>query len=141
MTLAVAPALQQMLAGEHAAVYAYGVLGGRLTPGTTPQARAADAYVEHRARRDDVVAMLRALGADPVAAEPGYALPTEADTAAQAAAVARQVEDRCSVLYAQAVAAATGRTRAYAVGALVDAATRALSWGADPVALPGVQRR
>lgn len=133
-------ALQRMLAGEHAAVYAYGVLGGRLAAGTELQSQAADAYVEHRARRDDVVAMLRTAGAEPVAAEPAYELPTEVGTPGQAAAVARQIEDRCSVHYAEAVATSTSQTRAYAIGALIDAATRGLGWGAEPVALPGVAR-
>ena len=141
MTVAATQALQEMLAGEHAAVYAYGVLGGRLAPGTREQTQATQAYVEHRTRRDDVTALLVELDAEPVAAEVTYALPNAVDDAAQAAAVARRVEDRCSVLYAQVVAATTGRTRAYAVAALVDAATRALSWGAEPVALPGVRRR
>lgn len=134
-------ALQRMLAGEHAAVYAYGVLGGRLTAGKPLQAAASDAYVAHRTRRDDLVALLRSQGVDPVVARAGYALPTPVDTPAQARHVARQVEDRCSVLYAEVVATNTGRIRAYAVDALIDAATRGLAWGADPVALPGVQRR
>jgi len=133
--------LQQMLAGEHAAVYAYGVLGGRLAQGTPLQVQAGEAYIEHRARRDALVAMLRAAGAEPVPAEVAYALPAPVDVPAQARRVARQVEDRCAVLYASVVAAETGRTRGYAVGALVDAATRGLSWGAEPVALPGVGRR
>lgn len=134
-------ALQRMLAGEHAAVYVYGVLGGRLPPDTALQSAASDAYVEHRTRRDDLVALLRSQGAVPVAAEAGYALPKPVDSPAQARTVARRVEDRCSVLYAEVVATSTGRTRGYSVDALVDAATRGLTWGAEPVSLPGVRRR
>lgn len=134
-------ALQRMLAGEHAAVYGYGVLGGRLTPRTALQAAASEAYVEHRTRRDDLVALLRSQDAEPVAARAGYALPTSVDTPEHARQVARLVEDRCSVLYAEVVATSTGTTRAYAVDALIDAATRGLDWGAAPVALPGVARR
>ena len=141
MTPPATQALQDMLAGEHAAVYAYGVLGGRLAPGTREQAQATQAYLAHRTRRDDVTTLLVEADAEPVAAEVAYTLPNPVDNAAQAATVARRVEDRCSVLYAQVVAATTGRTRAYAVAVLVDAATRALTWGAEPVALPGVQRR
>ncbi len=133
--------LQRMLAGEHAAVYAYGVIGGRLAPGTALQAAAGTAYVVHRARRDDLVGMVRAQGGDPVVAEAGYALPEPVDTPSQARRVARIVEDRCSVLYADVVATSTGPTRAYAVDALIDAATRGLTWGAVPVPLPGVRRR
>ncbi len=134
-------AVQQMLAGEHAAVYAYGVLGGRLAPDTALQVAANDAYLTHRTRRDDLVALLRSQGAAPVAAEAGYALPQPVDTPAQARAVARRVEDRCSVLYAQVVASTTGRIRAYAIDALINAATRGMAWGATSVPLPGLRRR
>jgi len=132
-------ALQAMLAGEHAAVYAYGVLGGRLLTVPAMQLLASDGYLQHRARRDDVVAMVRTAGAEPVAAEVGYGLPGPVNDAVQARALARQVEDRCSVLYADVVAASTGDVRRYAIAALVDAATRALGWGAEATALPGVQ--
>ena len=131
--------VQQVLAGEHAAVYAYGVIGGR-----SPAAEAGlgrRAYVVHRARRDALTTAVRAAGAEPVVAEPGYALPVDVASAAAAQRVGQQVEDRCSVLYAALVAAApgSGRTREQAVTALGDAAVRLLAWGGQPVALPGVQ--
>jgi len=135
----VVAALQAMLAGEHAAVYAYGVLGGRLLTDPAMQLLARDGYMQHRARRDVVVAMVRTAGAKPVPAEVGYGLPGPVNNAVQARALARQVEDRCSVLYADVVAAATESAREYAIAALVDASTRALGWGAEATALPGVQ--
>jgi len=133
-------ALQGMLAGEHAAVYAYAVIGGRLAPQTALQRQAREAYAAHRDRRDALVALLRATGIEPVAAEPAYDLPTGVDNAEQGRQLARIVEDRCSVLYATAVAAASERSRGFAVDALIDAARRGLTWGAEPVALPGVRR-
>ncbi len=132
--------LQAMLAGEHAAVYAYGVLGGRLQTAPAMQLLAREGYLQHRNRRDDVITMVRTAGAEPVAAEVGYGLPVPVDDAVQARTLARHVEDRCSVLYADVVAAATGNMREYAIAALIDAATRALGWGAEATALPGVLR-
>ncbi|MBZ9641095.1 DUF4439 domain-containing protein, partial [Streptomyces sp. PSKA30] len=66
-------ALQAALAAEHAAVYGYGVVGGRIDEGRRTEARAA--YDAHRARRDALVLEVRNLGGEPVAAAGGYALP------------------------------------------------------------------
>lgn len=137
---ALVDALQDALGAEHAAVYAYGTIGGRLDAKSTPQRRAAGGYRTHLARRDQLTAQIAAAGADPVAAEPVYDMPTTVETSAQAAAVALQVEDRCAVFYARVIAAASGKDRTYALGALTDCATRSLSWGAVPSALPGVER-
>ncbi|MGC3005519.1 DUF4439 domain-containing protein, partial [Streptomyces sp. G35A] len=46
-------ALQAALAAEHAAVYGYGVVGGRIGKDRRAEARAA--YDAHRARRDALV--------------------------------------------------------------------------------------
>lgn len=132
-------ATQLVLAGEHAAVYAYGVLGGR-----SPTAEAGLAtrnFVVHRARRDALTTSVREAAGEPVVAEPGYTLPVDVVAAASARRVGQQVEDRCSVLYATLVAAAPAstRTRQQAVTALSDAALRLLAWGGQAAALPGVQ--
>ena len=82
---------------------------------------------------------MRALGDEPVPAEPGYALPAPVTSAADARELARRVEDRCAVLYAAVVAASTDDLRAQAAGWLEDAATRALDWGATATAFPGVR--
>ena len=73
-------ALQTTLAGEHAAVYVYGVLGARTSRSAEPQlfADVADAYATHRARRDQLMTMVRDAGGTPVAAEPAYELPEPA---------------------------------------------------------------
>ena len=56
---------------EHAAVYVYGVLGARVSGSGQPAlvAAAAAAYAVHRGRRDQLTAMVRAAGGEPVAAE------------------------------------------------------------------------
>lgn len=136
-------AAQQVLAGEHAALYAYGVVGGRRRSSPTEASRAERAYVVHRARRDALTVALRAAWATPVAAEPAYELPVAVTSAASARRVSQQVEDRSSVLYALLVATApAGRDgiRAEATTALVDAALRRLDWGGAASALPAVQR-
>ncbi|MGV9632289.1 DUF4439 domain-containing protein, partial [Streptomyces sp. NPDC003487] len=50
-------ALQAALAAEHAAVYGYGVVGGRI--GETRRAEARAAYAAHRARRDALAGEVR----------------------------------------------------------------------------------
>ncbi|MGH3498033.1 MAG: ferritin-like domain-containing protein [Nocardioidaceae bacterium] len=139
-TDATVAALQQTLAGEYAAVYAYGVLGGRLPTGSPLERQAADGYDTHRSRRDAVTALVIAHGQLPRPAAPGYALPLPVDGGSAARTVAAQVEDRCAVLYASLVAVTSGADRAWAIAALTDAATRGLSWGLAPAALPGVGR-
>jgi hypothetical protein len=131
-------ALQDALAGEHAAVYGYGVVGGVVdTTGPLGQ-RSVAGYGAHERRRDRLEARLRELGTEPVPAEPGYALPAAVVTDGDAQRLARRVEDRCAVLYAALVAATTGPQRREAASWLADAATRALAWGAPATALPGV---
>ena len=134
-------AMNETLAGEHAAIYAYGVIGGRLDISSKPVAEATDAIEVHQARRDGLTALVEAGGGTPVAADPGYLLPTDVVNVATARKTAQTVEDRCGVLYATLAATATGEIRAYAVVALIDSATRALEWGAPGSALPGLSGR
>jgi hypothetical protein len=133
-------ALQQTLAGEHAAVYVYGVLGGRVSGSRSPDlaTRLAAGYTTHRGRRDQLTAMVRAAGAEPVAAEVSYELPNAAGTAGQLEAAARVLEQRCAEAYAQAVGSTSREARRWAVTALADAAVRQLGFGARPEAFPGV---
>ncbi|WP_159057426.1 DUF4439 domain-containing protein, partial [Streptomyces scabiei] len=50
-------AVQAALAAEHAAVYGYGVVGGKI--GQARQGEARSAYDAHRARRDRLVRVVR----------------------------------------------------------------------------------
>jgi hypothetical protein len=133
-------ALQETLAGEHAAVYVFGVLGARLSASAQPDllGRVVAAYGVHRQRRDRLTAMVRTMGADPVAAEVSYVLPNEARTAAQLDAAALVTERRCASVYAQAVGSTSRAERRWAVEALTDAAVRQLGFGGRPDAFPGV---
>jgi len=132
-------AAERALAIEHEAVYAYGVVGGVLDPGTAEAGRALDGYEAHRARRDRLEDVIQELGGEPVPADPGYVLPAPVTDASSAARLARRVEDRSAVAYAQLVGSSVGVLREVAVGWLTDAATRGLSWGAAPTAFPGLR--
>jgi hypothetical protein len=133
-------ALQLALAGEHAAVYLYGVIGGRVSVSAQPVLwqRTRDAYNLHRGRRDQLVAMVRTSGADPVAAEVSYELPNTAMTPAQLEAAALEVEERCAAVYADMVGSTSGANRQWALDALEDAAVRLLGFGGEPEAFPGI---
>lgn len=133
-------ALQLALAGEHAAVYLYGVVGGRVSVSTHPALwqRVRDAYHLHRARRDQLVAMVRTTGAEPVAAEVSYRLPNPATNPAQLERVALEVEQRCAAVYADMVGSTAGANRQWALDALEDAAVRLLGFGGEPEPFPGL---
>jgi hypothetical protein len=132
-------ALQSTLAGEHAAVYVYGVLGGRVSASAEPALSAAlrAAHDVHRVRRDQVTAMVRAVGEDPVAAAVGYELPNPADTARRCRSAAAQLEERCAGQYAAMVGSTARANRQWAIDALTDAAVRALTFGVEPSPWPG----
>jgi hypothetical protein len=133
-------ARQACLAAEHAAVYAYGVIGGRIA-GLHVSAdvveRVDESYEFHRDQRDTLDRAIRDLGADPVAAEPAYALPVTPASVGQCQRVARYVENRCSETYAYAVSLASPQTRGGLALDLADTAVRAAAWGARLDPFPG----
>lgn len=132
-------ALQAALAAEHAAVYGYGVVGGRVHEERRAEARAA--YDAHRARRDALVREVRDLGGRPVAAAAGYELPFAVPDPAAAVRFAAELEDRVAGVYSDAVRATGGELRRDAAGALREAAVRAVRWRGGSVAFPGLAER
>ncbi|MFI8190316.1 ferritin-like domain-containing protein [Streptomyces sp. NPDC085946] len=132
-------AVQAALAAEHAAVYGYGVVGGRIDE--AGRARARTAFDAHRARRDALVREVRELGGRPVAAAAGYALPFPVADAAAAVRLAAELEDRVAGVYADLVRASGGGRRAMAAEALREAAVRAARWRGRSVAFPGLAER
>lgn len=133
-------ALQATLAAEHAAVYAYGVVGGRVSTSAEPALAAGvrEAYAVHRARRDLLTSMVLDAGGDPVAAAVSYRMPTPARTAGQQRLAARRLEDRLARVYAQLVGSTSGAPRRWAIDALGDSAVRVLGFGGRPSAFPGL---
>ncbi|WND34785.1 DUF4439 domain-containing protein [Streptomyces sp. BB1-1-1] len=132
-------AVQAALAAEHAAVYGYGVVGGRV--GEERRTEARTAYDAHRARRDALARKVRDLGGKPVAAAAGYALPFEVPDSAAAVRLAAELEERVAGVYSDLVRAAEGERRAAAAGALREAAVRAVRWRGGSVAFPGLAER
>ncbi|MET9295878.1 DUF4439 domain-containing protein [Streptomyces sp. NPDC003077] len=132
-------ALQAALAAEHAAVYGYGVVGGRV--GRDRRAEAHEGYDAHRARRDALHRGVRDLGGTPRAAAAAYALPFAVEDGAAAVRLAAELEDRVAAVYADLVRAARGARRREAAGALREAAVRAVRWRGGGVAFPGLAER
>jgi hypothetical protein len=133
-------ALQETLADEHAAVWLYGVFGGRTSQAETPDLYAAvrQAYDVHRGRRDQLARTVRDLGAEPAAAAVAYELPTPPQSAGEIRSAALGTERRCAAAYASLVARSVGEQRQWAITALVDAAVRQLAFGGVPEAFPGL---
>ncbi|MGW6679518.1 ferritin-like domain-containing protein [[Kitasatospora] papulosa] len=132
-------AAQAALAAEHASVYSYGALGGRLEDGRLRDATAAaDA---HRARRDALVRTVRDLGGTPVVAQAAYALPFAVRDPASAMRLAAVLEERVAGVYSDLVRAAGGPLRQDAAGALREAAVRAARWRGTGVAFPGLTEK
>ncbi|MEU1372712.1 ferritin-like domain-containing protein [Streptomyces triculaminicus] len=136
---AAVPAAQAALAAEHAAVYGYGVVGGRVEEEHTAQAR--EAYDIHRARRDVMSRAVRALGAEPEAAAAAYALPFPVTDGASAVRLAAELESRLAAVYADLIRASTGSLRGEAAAGLREAAVRAARWRGGSVAFPGLAER
>ncbi|MFE4826977.1 ferritin-like domain-containing protein [Streptomyces sp. NPDC056672] len=132
-------AAQAALAAEHAAVYGYGVVGGRV--GGDRRGEADAAYTAHRARRDALTRTVRDLGGKPAVAEPAYALPFAVPDAASAVRLAAELEDRIAGVYSDLVRAAEGPLRREAADALREAAVRAVRWRGTGVAFPGLAER
>lgn len=125
--------LQQTLAAEHAALYAYGVVGGRTSQADDTGLFAAltAAYDAHRARRDGLADTLRARGVEPVAAAATYDV-TSPRSRAEVVAAAGNVERAAAEQYAAQVAAAPAGQRSWAVTLVRDAALRARGFGLPP---------
>ncbi|MFF2850514.1 ferritin-like domain-containing protein [Streptomyces sp. NPDC058001] len=132
-------AVQAALAAEHAAVYGYGVVGGRIREGRSDDARSA--YDAHRARRDELSRAVRDLGGRPEPSAAAYALPFPVPDAAAAARLAADLEERIAGVYADLVRASGGERRRAAADALRDAAVRAVRWRGGSVAFPGLAER
>lgn len=133
-------ALQATLAGEHAALYLYGALGGRTSQTATPALYAAlrQGYDVHRAQRDQLTLVTRDLGAEPVAAAVAYDLPEPLASTGDVQREALALERRCAAAYSSLVAQSVGDQRRWAVTALSSSAVRQLAVGGEAEAFPGI---
>lgn len=131
-------ALDAALAGEHAAIFAYGPIGAHLAGARASDARAAE--TAHRNRRDALVLRLAALNATATPAAAAYALPFPVTDEPSALRLAVQIEESVGAVWRATLAAATGTDRQTALLALVDCAVRATRWrraaGISPMTVP-----
>lgn len=137
-------ALQETLAAEHAALFLFSHLGGEAGgdaegegPAARLAARLADAFDAHRQRRDDLILLVRAEGAEPVAAEPGYDVDDVGSDPVLIAAAALVTERRCGDVYGFLVANTPAGRRDWPVSALIDSAKREADFGGEPRTYPG----
>lgn len=139
-------ALQDDLAGAHAALYLAGVLGARTTADDPLRPRLLALLERHRARRDALTSRLLGLGRRPVGPAAVYRLPSALRAAGSSPdgavlrGVAAQIEQRTVGLALAVVAAAPRESRPDAIDEAVGAAVEAVDWGATPVALPGLRQ-
>jgi hypothetical protein len=143
--------LQDASDAENAAIYAYSVLGSRLTGNSLDLATKADEA--HRDRRDQILELLTAAGATAPPAAVAYRLPVQVTSPASARTLALKVEVTIASVWRQALTDLTSAdagpsglaARTLAVDALGDAADRAARWrrlatpaAAATVAFPGL---
>lgn len=118
--------LRKALSAEHAAVFAYGVLGAR-TSGALRR-RLTQAFDDHRDRRDELRRLITARGGQPAEPQPSYALPSVPSGASAASRLAAHVETGLTASYLELVSAADAALRRYAAVAVQEAATRSASF-------------
>lgn len=129
-------ALTRMLAGEHAAVYAYGVVTARVSDRLRERATAG--WQAHVLRRDALEETLLHAGVTPPAAAAAYGLGTMTPGSTGAVALATRVEAAVTEVAVQAVRLTRAQHRTEAAVAVVDAARRQASWTRGPVTLPAL---
>ena len=132
-------ALQTTLAAEHAAVWVYGLLGGRTSASATPELyrSVSAAYAAHRGRRDQLVRILSERGETPVASDPAYEVSGPVTGPDRVRAVALETEQACAATYSWLVANTVAEERRWAIGALNEAAVRELAFRGTPEMFPG----
>ena len=117
--------LDSIVTAEHAALYAYGVVGGHLDE--HGRRRALACYDDHLASRDRAAALLRQRGAVVPGPSPAYRVVV--DTAAQALVLAAQLEDDLAARWHDVVASTTETAlRTVAVAELQACAVRGARW-------------
>ncbi|WP_308250823.1 ferritin-like domain-containing protein [Nonomuraea rhizosphaerae] len=131
--------LRKALSAEHAAVFAYGLIGARTTGSL--RARVTGAYDAHRARRDQLRSYITGRGGTPSEPEPAYELPLVPSSGADAVRLAVLVESGVTAAYLELVAADDAALRKFAALAMQESAAR--SYGFKPsitTAFPGTSQ-
>ena len=129
-------ALQAALAAENAAIFGYGVAGAHLAGSSL--ATAEQDWTGHNEARDTLTAMIRRLGAEPIATQAFYQLPFRVHDTASATALAAYLEDGVTRAYLGLVAVSDQRLRRFGALAMQAAAQRAAFWRGSTQAFPGL---
>jgi hypothetical protein len=143
-------ALQDALAAEHAAIWAYGVVAAFVSGALGGQLN--EAATAHQTRRDATERVLIDAGAPPVPPEPGYLTPEPVTDAASALRLAITAETDAAAAWRSVIerspvdhspgdhGSADPGLRGAALDALTDAAVRATRWrataGTNPLTVP-----
>jgi Domain of unknown function (DUF4439) len=135
-------ALQTALAAEHAAIWAYPVVGARV--GAALRAQVWQADLTHRTRRDATAGLIRRYGGDPVPSGAEYSLPFPVSNRTTALRLAVHLEEGVAAAWRYVIAATEEQAvRRDALAALTDAAVQATRWrlivtpGRPTVPFPG----
>jgi Domain of unknown function (DUF4439) len=128
--------LDTALAAEHAAVYAYGVIGARTTGDLRVIATAA--FNAHRARRDQLRTLIISGGGTPAEPAATYDLPVIPSTAAQAVELAVLVERGVTGAYLELTASTDATVRRMAALAMQECVTRSYGLRPEITAFPGM---
>ena len=121
-----AKALQLVLATEHSAVWAYGLIAAFDKDNLTSITAMRDA---HLVRRNDTSARLTAAGVKPAVPAAAYKVPVTVKDAATARQLALAVESDNAAAWLGVVAATDDTAlRSYALAGLTDAAVRSTTW-------------
>ncbi|MFV0496167.1 ferritin-like domain-containing protein [Mycobacterium sp.] len=135
-------ALSDALTVEYATVYGYGIVSALSLPSANDLV--AEAFHEHRTRRDEVIAMLTARDATVPVAAAGYQLPWPVRSPADAARLASRMEGDGATAWRVVVECSdSAGERAFAADALTQSAVMAARWnkelGGRPIteAFPG----
>ena len=126
--MSAAEVLAELLAGEHAAVFGYGVIGARLD--LRRRALALSAFDDHRLLRDQLTALMTGRGLPTPGPALSYDVPVTTPQSAVQQAVA--LESGLGVLWRDLVASTDeAALRALAVRGLSATAVRAARWRAS----------
>ncbi|MEU6999126.1 ferritin-like domain-containing protein [Nonomuraea sp. NPDC046570] len=129
-------ALRKVLAAEHAAVYAYGLLGARTTGAL--RSRVSAAFDAHRGMRDQLRSLITTRGGKPSEPEASYALPVTPGSAAEAVRLAVQIESGVTTAYLELTATPSPALRRLAALAMQESATRSYGFRPTLTAFPGM---
>jgi len=128
-------ALVNVVAGENAAIWAYGFLMAFL--GEDEYQAAFKFFNAHRDARDAARLKLRALNQTPPRPEPNYDLPFPVNNDEAARQLAAFLEDRLSGIYAAWVATETNEDQIYAFEKALETARRYYFWAKEVKSFPG----